>query len=1836
MGKIIVNQVKLQLFGAYQTVVDGEAIERYRSNKVQALLAFMVVEHEQNHPREALMALLWPDIAQKSAQVNLRQTLSRLRSLLPGIVVSDRRTVQIDMRVVSADILTFDRLLHKTTTHSHSNIQSCTDCLARLKEAVALYKGPFLHDFYLPDSDQFEAWAGARRDYYQRRVLDGLSVLTNAQLRAGDCVEALTLAEQQLALDPLRESAHRQLMEALARNGQRDLALAHFDKCQRLFLDELAMTPTKRTIQLAEQIAADELDLAQSQTPAVRGYELLDKLGGGAYGDVHRAYQPLIDREVAVKIIKPEFANRPNFIRRFEVEAQTIARLEHPHIVPLYDYWREPDGAFLVMRYLRGGNLSQALADTGAWPQDRVLQLVDQLGSALAAAHEQGIVHRDLKPANILLDLEGNAYLSDFGIARQIIEPSDSEKIGAQDSNAYASLTSSPYYTSPEQLLGQPVTTRSDIYSFGFLLFELLTGKKPYPDASVGALIHHHLNDNLPSVVAFEPALPLAVDEVLQRATAAEPSERFATVSELQLALNHALQGGIAESTAPIVPQIEGNPYKGLHAFQEADAETFFGRNALTQQLLNHLQDSRFLAVIGPSGSGKSSVVKAGLLPALRKGALDGSAELFITEMVPSTHPLEELETALLRIAVDSPASLLEPLQKDARGLIRTLRRVLPPPDTQSGQSSQLLLVIDQFEELFTLSEHSEDQQQFIALLLAALNDPQSQLHIVLTLRADFFDRPLQLPQLAELIKTNHIVVTPLNRAELEDAILQPARLAGVSFEAGVVSAIVDDIRDQPGMLPLLQYALTELFERRTYTIISRSAYADLGGVTGVLGKRAEEIFGGFSAENQALTRQLFLRLVTLGEGVEDTRRRVLVSELEMLGLDGNPLSVLSDLTTAYGLPITEYGAARLLSFDRDPITRTPTVEVAHEALLREWPRLRGWLNESRDELRLQRRLGVLSAEYTQSNADTSFLLRGGQLQQFEDWAASTTIALTTDEQHYLDASIAARTTSQAEEAARQRRELEQAQTLAETERQRSEEATLRAEEQTASASRLRQRAMLLAGALVIAGILAVAAFIFGNRATENATLAQDNANLAATREADAVSAQQVAQDESHIRATAQAEAETQRTRAEEEARLALAGELAANANIQLAEDPELSMLLALQSLDTAHTPQGETALHSALQTSRLRERHPHIDVAYSSLSPDGNYLAATTKETIGRKFLVYDAQTWELLFEDDGERVYHFIDDNLVVMSVVPWPSIGFRVFDVEKLEYVDYPVVEEFTLSYEEVFPLTYDKALTVFAGAVNPGEIILFDGASGEQVTILQEHEAPIEDIAVSDDSTLLAAYDGDNQMHIWDISQVIENGTADLLDSFLVIQNDSLRGNEMIFNQDKSRLYLGHALGLEIWELSDTSKPIASFAARSIVQAMELNHDESVIAITDSDDIIYILDAATGELHVELLGHQGPPWLAGFSPDGSTLYSSGWGDPLLGWDVRNLRGSEVQAYPTQPWAFRIRVSPDGKLLAVGSLDNPALIIDRASGEIVHTLEGSFGYQFRVEFSPDGKRIVSVGEDDFIRIWDTETGDKLLEFKGHESTDFSGFFRGIMDVKYAPDGNTIATASSDEFVKLWDANSGTLLHELGDYGGPLNRITFSPDGKLLAAVGGWIENDKRKIHIYDVETRELAHTILYANHISLLWGLAFHPTEPLLIGMGDDAYMAVWDVETGEERYNRLLEGGGILSEPAFLNDGDLIATSGSSAPLTIRNTYTGEPVAQLTTYGVENLDITPDNHIVSVRVVPPGEIREFIVDVDEAMALARDRATRELTGEECKQYLRGVDCEAVYEE
>ena len=468
--------------------------------------------------------------------------------------------------------------------------------------------------------------------------------------------------------------------------------------------------------------------------------------------------------------------------------------------------------------------------------------------------------------------------------------------------------------------------------------------------------------------------------------------------------------GASAAQDVEGLPPAPGDPpYKGLQSFDEADAEHFLGREQLTARLVGRLRQNPFLAVVGASGSGKSSLVRAGLVPALRGGQPladgglppTGSSRWAIRLLTPTAHPLDALAVALTGpdAPPDAAAALAAQLAADSGALAAAARGLLAAEDRP-----RLLLVIDQFEEVFALARDAAERRALFDNLVAAL-DPAADhpLSVVVALRADFYARFAEHDGLRDLIARHQEYIGAMSRDELFRAIVAPAARGDWKLQEGLVELMLDDAGDEPGALPLLSHALLETWRRRRGRTMTLSAYAESGGVRGAIAKTAETIFQQqLTAEQRPIARAIFVRLTELGEraddGTPDTRRRALFSELITRATDPQMLDAVLRILVD----------ARLITTGVVPPTDTQVVEVAHEALIREWPTLRAWLGQDREGLIRHRQLTQDVNDWLKLGRDPGALYRGARLARVLEWTADPSDPLSLTEVEFLDASRAA------------------------------------------------------------------------------------------------------------------------------------------------------------------------------------------------------------------------------------------------------------------------------------------------------------------------------------------------------------------------------------------------------------------------------------------------------------------------------------------------------------------------------------------------------------------------------------------------------------------------------------------------------------------------------------------------------------------------------------------------------------------------------------------------------------------------------------------------------------
>lgn len=491
--------------------------------------------------------------------------------------------------------------------------------------------------------------------------------------------------------------------------------------------------------------------------------------------------------------------------------------------------------------------------------------------------------------------------------------------------------------------------------------------------------------------------------------------------------INHYTEIIVKLDSIEDVPPAPGTPpYKGLAYFTEKDADIYYGRENLSQHITTRISQLHFLALIGASGSGKSSLFRAGIIPRLR------SQNWLIHLITPGTHPLDALANSLGRDqeSLDFVPNLSQSMRQNPQTL-----SLIGDKLASRAEAPRLLLAIDQFEELFTQCHDHNERRIFVENLLTAANK-QGAVTIMISLRADFYDRNAQFEGLRELVSQQQEFIGPMKQEELVRVIAEPAKRGGWQFVEGLVEQILEDAGQEPGRLPLLSHALRETWERRRGTVMTLAGYRAAGGVEGAIAQTAEMTLSRFDAQQNATAQSIFLSLTELGEGSEDTRRIASLRELQETNSDQPLDNVLQTLVNA-----------RLIT------TGNGQVEVAHEALIRRWPRLRNWLADNRERLRFERQLAQDAQQWQELGRDSGALYRGARLQQAIEWSEKNEIELTNLSARFLETSRNEAERKERELEAQRQRELQMTQDLADT--------------QTQAAKRLRLAVWALGGVVV-------------------------------------------------------------------------------------------------------------------------------------------------------------------------------------------------------------------------------------------------------------------------------------------------------------------------------------------------------------------------------------------------------------------------------------------------------------------------------------------------------------------------------------------------------------------------------------------------------------------------------------------------------------------------------------------------------------------------------------------------------------------------------------------------
>lgn len=1216
-----------------------------------------------------------------------------------------------------------------------------------------------------------------------------------------------------------------------------------------------------------------------------------------------------------------------------------------------------------------------------------------------------------------------------------------------------------------------------------------------------------------------------------------------------------AIRGPAREANHPTV--VGGRaPYVGLRAFGRDDAGLFFGRTAEVQAVIEKLSVRGVVAVVGPSGVGKSSLVRAGLLPALSRGAIANSDTWPTIVMTPGSEPVKTLATELgMLFDRMTPATATRLLHGGEEGLHDAVGQVLDASDTR------LLVVVDQFEEISTLAD-AATAARFVSLLLGASGRLDGRVAIVVTLRADFYDRVATIAGFDEVLSRSQYVVPAIDGEQLEAVITGPARQADVMLEPGLLGQLLTEVAAEPGALPLLQHLLHELWLRRVDRVMTRHVYDELGGVAGALANRADAVFTALDADDQLVARRVLLRALQPDDEAGATRRPVHERELVAPGVDSAQVDrVVGRLVDA-----------RLLAADRDPDSGERVVEVAHEALIDNWPRLRGWVDEVRGHLLEHRRLTTAAREWEQEARHGDWLLQGRPLEDAEALTAAigdgeVDLHLSIAEQDLVAASLATR------------------------QQQRAKEAERRAQEETLERrSRVRLRALV--------AVVTVAALVAG-------TLW-----VAADRRAD----------------------------------ITAVNELVAESAAVVESDPDLGLLIALAAHDRwqagpAMPSHGvEAALHAGIEEQRLVAHFPDAGKVLD-VTADGDLFVATRSESRSGPDLLldlHDTTTGAIVrtfaIDGDDEPSAAFSPDGRVLVA-------GAGAGDLQQWDVASGDEIGRFSgptsdATNVHVSGFDPDGDLLVgrqFAGSdeEDPGSVLVWDATSRELVRQLPRLPAEEGDPAWFGPAGAVFSPDGARLVVVPGLApataQVLDVATWEEL--YRVPAADGQIVTAAAWSPDGRWLALGgHQLRIVDAATGDLHR--------------DLTHPDGFtgqngLAWNDESDRLYV---GTGSIQVwEPLEVQPEPMLlrGGFMGRHNHVFLLPGGDRLLTgarnsegvrvWDVSPAAGSEVAGSPTHGDPT-LAFSPDGDRLAVDRAEREVGMWDTATWTETDRIDVHDGDLHSMAWSPNGDVIVTGGGWDTV-AWEPESGSLLWRFDHAGDPDL---WAEWAPVGFHPDGDHVAVGATSEApgyrVQVRNRAGEIVARLHNDVGADVEQVAFNPDGQHLAVArwGGRLPLAPRDfaVDIWDWEAQELVQSL-----DTEAFGMAWSPDGDRLVTADLRGTPQVWDLDAGEVVL-RLVGHDVANNDVVWSPDGTRIHTNGEDGTVRTWDAASGEELQQFD-FGMEGriaLALSPDGRWLAAAHNLRG-MRVYAMDLDDLVAIARTRVTRDLTPAECRTHLGG---------
>ncbi len=1141
------------------------------------------------------------------------------------------------------------------------------------------------------------------------------------------------------------------------------------------------------------------------------------------------------------------------------------------------------------------------------------------------------------------------------------------------------------------------------------------------------------------------------------------------------------------------------NPFVGLRPFERDEAMLFFGRDEQTLELLERLHEKRFLTVVGSSGCGKSSLVRAGLLSKLQASTAM-SDRWHVVTMKPGSRPFTELAAAL---GVPAFAEALR-----IGGLTPLLDAIAP---VFARGDTSLLLLVDQFEELFRFGLHNGDEArreeaaEFVALLLGLARQTTFPTYVVITLRSDFLGDCDAFRGLPEALNESQYLVPRLPRGKRQEAIEGPVRLYGKRIAPRLVDRLLNDGGAAPDQLPVLQHALMRLWDAAGNAgKLDIDRYEEMGGLAEALSKHAGEALEDLTSEvDRTVAEKLFRILTTTDANNRQSRRpRTLAQLMEETGVERERLVQVIDVFRGHGRSFLMPPSAVALVDDT-------LVDLSHESLIRQWETLRGWVEAEAEAGKVYRRLAEDAERYA---AGKGSLLVDRALEAALAWRRDTqpTAAWAKRYGGGFDAAM---------------------DFLGESERRDRRVVLMRAVQAT------------LVVLSLLVSVLGVVSFQQWRSAREKTFEA--NFNLAKMYEEKAGSVLKDAQAGDASRAYAKAwlfnlaalkQPVGDRSLPAVMGRI-LMPELRTCAFREFWQSPQSSGVFYAVAFSSdgrrlaSASSDGTIRVWDVASGQILATLKGHSgSVTSVAFSPAGRYLASGSLDRTIRVWDVASGQilatlkghstvVWSVAFSPDGRRLASASLDRTV------------RIWDVASGENVA-------TLKghSDGVTSVAFSPDGRRLASASADRMVRVWDAASGESVATLKGHSDGVTSVAFSPDGRRLASASLDRTVRIWDVASG---------ESVTTLKGHSDGVTSVAFSPDGRRLASASSdRTIQIWEVA-SGQSVATLQGHSREISSVVFSSDGRLA-SASPDRIQVWDVASEQSVAILQGHSDGVTSVAFSPDGRRLASASSDRTIQIWEVAS--GQSVATLKGHSdGVTSVAFSPDGRRLASGSLDRTIQVWDAASGQSLVTLQGDSATVLSVAFSPDGHRLASASLDRTIQVWDVDSAQSMATLQGHSAT--------VLSVAFNPDGSRLASGSLDRTIRVWDVASGQSIATLKGHSGEVLSVAFSPDGRRLASA-----SSDRTIRVWDVASGQSMATL--QGHSGEVWSVAFSPDGRRLASGSLDRTIRIWDVASGQSVATLQGHSSPVVSV-AFSPDGRRLASA--SWDQTIRFWFASFPEA-----------------------------------------------------------------------